>query len=707
MREVCLSNVLVFFSIFLIFAAVVGFSTWYFFLRVKKPIKIGVLYDLSGPDSILVDETLNWAKEKINKEGGINGHPVELIYKDTYKIDLNTAAADLLADKEIKAVIGPETSEGVCSIAPKFIEAKKILISPSATAGDIHRMFGKKRYFWRTCQGDVAQIRTILYLLKQKGVQKISLIYEDTLYGKTFKDWVGFFAIEMDMDLLHIASFATNSEIDKSVSNALESTPEYIIAVAFSEDAVMIQKAVEQRNIKTKVFFTDAAETQYVVDNIGLGTELISPAADPSSGFDEAYKEEFGYLPYDYSAHVYDAFLLACYAHARQVYAQQHFQFENFADSFLKIVYSKGEQIAWDKSGQAIEQILRGELPDIKGVSGELNFDQEFGVDPLQSYYAYNRVEQRGEVTDFWTISVFDSSKSLGAGQLPAGVSAARTKASLAKQEKINLNKEDLVQNLTEKEDLWAVIAATSAGWENYRHQADALRVYSLLKENGVSDKKIILLSVDDVPWLEENPLAGNIHCLPEGENLRAQAVIDYKGEEVTNSNLKNILLGKKTEETNTVLNSKSGSNILLYFIDHGIPGGLLFNFGNPFYKEELAQIVEQMAEKNMFRKMLIVGETCFGKSFGEDLQTANVLYLTSSAEGESSFGANYDNTINQWLADDFTMQLVSEIVKDSEISISKLYTTVYSQTIGSHPQLLNYENFGTLSIPIKQFVSP
>ena len=47
---------------------------------------------------------------------------------------------------------------------------KKLLISPLATSGDIFRAFGKKGYFWRTSQGDVAQVKTILSILNGRGL---------------------------------------------------------------------------------------------------------------------------------------------------------------------------------------------------------------------------------------------------------------------------------------------------------------------------------------------------------------------------------------------------------------------------------------------------------------------------------------------------------------------------------------------------------
>ena len=53
---------------------------------VKEPYKIGAIFSVTGPASFLGDpekKTAEMIVEDLNKKGGINGHPVELIVYDT------------------------------------------------------------------------------------------------------------------------------------------------------------------------------------------------------------------------------------------------------------------------------------------------------------------------------------------------------------------------------------------------------------------------------------------------------------------------------------------------------------------------------------------------------------------------------------------------------------------------------------------------
>ena len=59
---------------------------------------------------------------------------------------------------------------------------------------------------------------------------------------------------------------------------------------------------------------------------------------------------------------------------------------------------------------------------------------------------------------------------------------------------------------LAQAKDNWAVIIASSCGYDNYRHQADAHHAYQILIEQGMDPDKIIFMACDDIATAEENP---------------------------------------------------------------------------------------------------------------------------------------------------------------------------------------------------------
>lgn len=676
-----------------------GALAGYAIIHANTPVRIGVLLPMTG--DIELREPLEWAKDNINREGGIGGRPVQLVYKDTNKGNVTQLAGELLDDPTIHIVIGPQTSDLVYALAPAFIAREKILISPETTSGDIIRAFGKKGYFWRTCQGDVAQVKMILSILKGKGAKKVALLAENTTWGDTFYDWTGFFATEYGLELISIRQFDPgSSSLEDDVADALKTNPDYIIAICRPPDATTIKRAIDRSGTPTKLFLADASVSPALIQSLGAaaeGLEGTSPTADPTTGFTVAYREKFGHAPTDYAAPAYDALLLAAYTTARQDASL----FESPADSIRKVVYGNGTPQGWDaqESHEALSAIRAGQTPAISGASGPLDYDTEFGVDPLVTYYSHWIVEEG----DFRTVETIGSAKTGVNGA--AGESVVRTRASASLMSFVPSGTDTFVPAVSKK-DFRAVIIGPSGGWKNYRHQSDALAVYTLLQENGVPDDHIILMVYDDVPTAPENPLRGDIHNIPKGKNIRTGADVDYAGVQVTAATLKNVLTGTKTASTPVVLQSNASTDVFVYIASHGTPGGIAFHSGDIFTTDDFTTVTDSMHHNQQYRQLVFVVDTCFGESIVLNATAPGILYLTGAAYNEPSLGAVYDMDIRQWLSDEFTYRVITLLQSNRDITFRQLYASAYEKVTGSHVRMITTGNV-SIDQPVMEYLRP
>jgi glycosylphosphatidylinositol transamidase (GPIT) subunit GPI8/ABC-type branched-subunit amino acid transport system substrate-binding protein len=618
--------------------------------------------------------------------------------------DANTLADELLADDSIQIVIGPMTSDEVFALAPAFIKRNKLIISPTATSGNIIRAFGKKGYFWRTTQGDVAQVKAIVTILKENNAKKIALLTVNSTYGQTFYDWTGFFAAEYGISLASIEQFETGSrDLDGYVERALSTNPGYIIAACEPSDAAAIKRAIDRSGSTTKLFLTDAANTPLLLSLLGdaaEGIEGTSPTADPKTGFAVAYREKFGHAPPDYAAPTYDALLLAAYTTARQ----DATFLESPADSIRKVVYGNGTETGWDgqESHETIVALRDGATPAISGASGPLDFDIDFGVDPLTTWYSHWGVEDE----EFRTIGTIGSAKTGSATGSDESVARSRASSRLMSTDLITTETEKFVP-AQDRSDFQAVIVGPSRGWTNYRHQSDALAIYTLLREHGVDDDHIIFMSYDDVPTLPENPLKGDVHNIPKGENLRSGATADYTGKNVSAETLRNVLTGTRTEATPVVLESNAGTDVFVYIASHGTPGGIVFSRDNTLTTSDFADITNSMYRDQQYRQMVFVVDTCFGESIASSATAPGILYLTGASASEPSLGAVYDIEIKQWLSDEFTSSVVSIIRSEPDVTFRELYTSAYERVMGSHVRLVVTNNVSTLDERVGEFLRP
>ena len=96
----------------------------------KEPIKIGVNIELSGPVAfagIEPRDALVMEVERINKGGGINGRPIELIIEDNGCDPAKAASAvtKLVRRDKVVAIIGPIFA-GISPTAAALTEREKI-----------------------------------------------------------------------------------------------------------------------------------------------------------------------------------------------------------------------------------------------------------------------------------------------------------------------------------------------------------------------------------------------------------------------------------------------------------------------------------------------------------------------------------------------------------------------------------------------------
>lgn len=78
-------------------------------------------------------------------------------------------------------------------------------------------------------------------------------------------------------------------------------------------------------------------------------------------------------------------------------------------------------------------------------------------------------------------------------------------------------NAKEIVDNAR----IWCVLVARSDGYGNYRHQADVLHAYQLVRKiHQIPKEQVILMMYDDIANNYRNPFKGNVINYPNGENL-------------------------------------------------------------------------------------------------------------------------------------------------------------------------------------------
>mmetsp|Transcript_18372 Transcript_18372/g.27225 ORF Transcript_18372/g.27225 Transcript_18372/m.27225 type:complete len:329 (+) Transcript_18372:29-1015(+) len=208
-----------------------------------------------------------------------------------------------------------------------------------------------------------------------------------------------------------------------------------------------------------------------------------------------------------------------------------------------------------------------------------------------------------------------------------------------------------------------AVILSASRFWFNYRHVANALSIYSLVKKHGIPDKNIILLLADEIPGNPRNPFKNKIFTGGQSSLFDASTQIDYRGEDVTVDALRKAMLG--TGGSQRVLHTDADSNVLIYWTGHGGDNFFKFQDVEEITATDIADILNEME----YRNVLFLADTCQAFTLGDSITAPNVYMIGSSLRNENSYAHHSDPSIGLSVIERYTHRLTQMVGSAKSLS--------------------------------------
>ena len=155
-----------------------------------EPYKIGAVFSITGGASFLGEpekKTAEMIRDEINKQGGVNGHPIELIILDdeTDPTKSNLAVKKLV--KEVPVVIGPSTSGTSLAVVGVAEEAQVPLISCAASYKIVTPIESRKWVF-KVAGSDSHVVAKMFDHMKSKGIQKIAIMTVSDGFGASGRE---------------------------------------------------------------------------------------------------------------------------------------------------------------------------------------------------------------------------------------------------------------------------------------------------------------------------------------------------------------------------------------------------------------------------------------------------------------------------------------------------------------------------------------
>ncbi len=606
---------------------------------------------------------------------------------------------DVVADDDYKAIIGPQASTNAQKVAQLCKKKEKTLILPIATSSELQRLYAGCDYVWNLTESDITQCQLLMTQALLAERTEVSLLTSDDNYGQSFEDWFGFLATQLGLTVGDIVVYQSETEIRELVRSLYKqsnkSNKALIFAPSTNEYALVLDDELYQlKSAETGTFEFPMLLCSDVVNATAVLSEAkydkyegLAPSAAPESGFRTAYLAKYGEEPISGEAHLFDAVLLFAYGLTYQAVQEQT---TSLNESLTEVVDGRTTWTgSWlkDDLQAAFTRIQQGIAIDLSGVTGDWTFDERTHASVLNTTYCH-WVYMNG------VLSIVEFLSTDGGVHTTSTTQAWEWQSS----QSMTFDESQADFDYPELEDRWAVVVAGSDEWIYYRHQADALAMYQLLKRHGYDDDHIILIMEDNLAYNPNNLYQGVVKVTEDGENLYVDVDVDYKLSELSPSDLKPIMLGQASDEFPQVISSKSNDNVMFFWCGHGDSNLLVWGSNDYMTSSEIRDILDEMNEEDKYRKLFFALDACYSGSFGEACEgLPGVVVLTSANASESSKADQKDEEMGIWLSNAFTRSFQETIDESSDILLSNLYYTVARQTFGSHAMMYNVENYGNV----------
>jgi len=285
--------------------------------------KIGVIYNLKGSQSALDLPSYHGAliaEDLINKNGGIKGIPIKLIFKDgnSDPDTIEKVTEDLIINESVPVIIGLSDTDLVLPAAKVASKYKVPFITSGASSPRLPEEVPD--YLYLACFGDNAQAAVAAdYAFRNLSLDSVKIIYDGRMQYTTIL--AGYFAErfkELGGEVLSEIPINSTSDLKGAlINNSPEEQPGlYYIAVG-PDDAPEVVRTIHKGGIKTVIFGGDSYDTTnlysaaldtdgdvYYTTHAWLGD--INNQTTEGKIFVGTYQEKFGAEPTPFAGLGYD-----------------------------------------------------------------------------------------------------------------------------------------------------------------------------------------------------------------------------------------------------------------------------------------------------------------------------------------------------------------------------------------------------------------
>jgi branched-chain amino acid transport system substrate-binding protein len=222
----------------------------------SEPVVIGVLHSEKFPYATMMKNSFEMALEVINKEGGIKGRPLKLVYANDQgkRKPGEKAVTDLVAKTGAVMLVGAYQSSNtiyMARIADKL--DRPFLVCTAADDRVTQRKWKNVYRLNPPAQGYTKGLED--FFLKKIKPKSMAIIYENSPYGTSGAMRMMWFCRGNDIDLRAIEPYhkerLRSDYFKRIVARVKEEAPDVIYMVSYLNDAALLTKTIKESKINS------------------------------------------------------------------------------------------------------------------------------------------------------------------------------------------------------------------------------------------------------------------------------------------------------------------------------------------------------------------------------------------------------------------------------------------------------------------------
>ncbi|MFS0865751.1 ABC transporter substrate-binding protein [Microbacterium sp. 179-B 1A2 NHS] len=242
------------------------------------PYKVGVLVGLTGSYAALGDpeqKAIELYFKDVNANGGIDGHPVELVVLDSGSNE-GTAVNQfrkLAIEENVHAILGPSSSGE--SIALQTFS--KDLMTPTialASSSSIVEPAENSTHIFKQYSGTNESLKAQLEFAKAEGWTKVGLLHTNDGYGQDPAKRIDDVAAEYGIEVTGKEAFdATTTDVTAQLGKLGEGSPDAVLVWAVNPANAVVAKSAQSISFAPALFNSPGAGSAAYIENAGSSAE--------------------------------------------------------------------------------------------------------------------------------------------------------------------------------------------------------------------------------------------------------------------------------------------------------------------------------------------------------------------------------------------------------------------------------------------------